>query len=312
MVKAYPSASVRSAVLAYFECCSYRKAALLYGVGKSTLQRWVASIGARALQVTRRSRRSRVLESVTNLLHEVPFQKLLFNAANIRHSLMRLGVQASASTVWRALKRSGFTWKRTRMRCVPDLQAFQANRLQFAESLKLLDPNDVLSIDESSFDSHMAPLRGYSPRGSASVHPRQRPHRQRVTLLAAISRQQVENWTIITGSSNTERFKHFVLGLAKCPQRYVILDNVAFHKSKSVLQRFHTLGKIPVFIPPYSPEFNPIERFFHSLKSIVRPCSFENSDESVSEVLEACLFAYHDYLSLQCVGAYKGTWTFVP
>lgn len=134
-----------------------------------------------------------------------------------------------------------------------------------------------------------------------------------MTLTLAVSNTRLEKWSIVEGSSNSRVFMAFVLSLADCPQRYVLLDNVAFHKSKAVLAAFERMGKIPVFIPPYSPEFNPIENVFSYIKSAYRPKLFEaNPALPHRNVLEQCLTGQQDVFLRQCKGAFRATWSFTP
>lgn len=182
----------------------------------------------------------------------------------------------------------------------------------FAVTLSTINPADVLSVDESSFDSNMAPLRGYSPKGVPFVVAMQRSARKRVSLTLAVSNTSMVHWTIVPGSSNGVLFRTFLLGLAPFPQRYVLMDNVAFHKSVAVRALLASMGKEPLFVPPYSPEFNPIENIFGYTKADYRPMCFEANGVPHQTVLQNCLVAAQGHCAVRCDGAFRATWAFAP
>jgi hypothetical protein len=197
------------------------------------------------------------------------------------------------------------------MRSIPNLELFNARRLAFAERLTHIDPADVMSVDEASFDSNMAPLHGYSLKGQRLFIPMQRRTRRRVTLTLAVSNTGLQHWTIVPGSSNRESFLTFLRGLAHCPQRYVLMDNVAFHHSRAVAELLLSMGKIPLFIPPYSPEFNPIENVFSYLKWMFRPRCYAAVGVAHDLTLQSCLQDCHEVAPQWCGGAFRATWAFL-
>lgn len=260
----------------------------------------------------RRTRRTPVLDIVAPAVAVLLANTGCINVPRLRHQLAVGGINTSLSSTWRATRRLGYTWKKVRLRSVPDLQLFNARRKAFAAVLAGIDPADVLSTDESSFDSNMAPLRGYSPCGVPLFVPMQRSTRKRVSLTLAVSHTGLEHWTIVPGSSNGALFMLFLHGIAHCPQRYVLMDNVSFHKSKAVSALLTSMGKIPLFVPPYSPEFNPIENIFSYTKADYRPLCFQSNGVPHQTVLQKCLVAAQPHSLTRCQGAFRATWAFRP
>jgi transposase len=75
----------------------------------------------------------------------------------------------------------------------------------------------------------------------------------------------------IQGSANTAEFLAFIDELsAACPQRFVLMDNVSFHKATAVQDALRRAGKTAIFTPPYCPDLNPIEHIFSSIKHVYR------------------------------------------
>ena len=234
------------------------------------------------------------------------------NIPRLLCELLKIGIKASSSTAHRALRKMHYSYKIVRARSVPDLAVFKQRREAFAELLADIDPSDVLSADEASYDSNMTPLRAFGPVGAPLFIPLQRSTRRRVTLTLAVSNTKLEHWSIVNGSSNSKTFMDFLRGLEDTPQQVVLLDNVAFHKSKAAIELLIRMGKMPLFVPPYSPEFNPIENVFSYLKRRYRPMCFDSPGVSHQTVLEQCLTMCKNTFTAQCSGAFAATWAFDP
>jgi hypothetical protein len=92
------------------------------------------------------------------------------------------------------------------------------------------------------------------------------------TLLLAVSNSQVVGWRLLQGSANSASFSAFVTDLEVASHhRHVLMDNVAFHKSKVVAAALAAKGLTAMFTPPYSPEYNPVEMAFSVFKAHMRP-----------------------------------------
>ncbi len=113
-------------------------------------------------------------------------------------------------------------------------------------------------------------MKGWSYRNERIHVPMQRTQSKRYTLLAAISCNGVVKQELFDGNINTDRFIDFLNLIKSSPQQLVLLDNASFHKSSRVLETFKSIGKTPVYVSPYSPEWNPIEHYFSLLKNRFR------------------------------------------
>jgi transposase len=131
---------------------------------------------------------------------------------------------------------------------------------------------EALAIDETCIYFEEAPRYGYALKGERCVFRRKQPQRTgKVTLLMAISeRRGVVASKVVTGSVNAAIFASFVDGIDARRGSVAILDNVSFHKTNVVREAAERKGLSFIFIPPYSPEFNPIEGTFSVLKAALR------------------------------------------
>ncbi|WUR04947.1 DDE-3 domain-containing protein [Vairimorpha necatrix] len=107
------------------------------------------------------------------------------------------------------------------------------------------------------------------------------------------------------GAYNSESFMNFVgnklsMFFRNNPGKVLIVDNASFHHSREVLQKLNNLGINHKFLPPYSPQLNPIEEFFSMLKA--RFSSFHNTESQIETRIENVLSLNY---SRECPGFYR-------
>jgi transposase len=131
----------------------------------------------------------------------------------------------------------------------------------------------LVFVDESGCNRAHTPLYGWAPRGERAVAQAPRNRGPNTTVLAALTTEGVQAPMLIEGSTNTEVFLTYldeVLCPALQPGRTVVMDNLNVHRAAAVRQRIEARQCQLVFLPGYSPDFNPIEEAFSKLKSYLR------------------------------------------
>lgn len=128
----------------------------------------------------------------------------------------------------------------------------------------------------------MAPLRGWGPRGLRLRAKAPYGHWKTMTFLAALRHDQIVAPFVFDGPINGESFRLYVetqLVPTLRPGDLVILDNLGSHKSHAVRKAIQDAGARLLFLPPYSPDLNPIEQVFSKLKHLLRRAA-ERSPEA--------------------------------
>ncbi len=124
-------------------------------------------------------------------------------------------------------------------------------------------------IDECGFASSTARRYGYAPKGQRVDGLVSGHRRPRTSLIAARMEGRLEEPLLFEGTCDTVVFNTW-LQTRLCPrlnaQHLVILDNATFHKSPETAQLIAATGATLLFLPPYSPDFNPMEHDFAALK----------------------------------------------
>jgi transposase len=136
-----------------------------------------------------------------------------------------------------------------------------------------LDASKLVFLDETWTTTNFTRLRGRAPRGARLVDKTPQSHWKTTTFLAALRVDGLSAPLVIDGALDGALFLAYVrqhLAPTLRPGDIVVMDNLASHKVAGVRTAIEAVGARLVYLPPYSPDFNPIEQVFAKLKSIVR------------------------------------------
>jgi len=136
-----------------------------------------------------------------------------------------------------------------------------------------LDPAKLVFIDETSAATNMARRYGRARRGERVVAAVPYGHRKTTTFVAGLRQDGLIAPLVLDGAMNGESFLSYVRQLlVPCLRRgdIVIMDNLSSHKIRGVREAIEAVGASLLYLPPYSPDFNPIEQAFAKLKALLR------------------------------------------
>ena len=136
-----------------------------------------------------------------------------------------------------------------------------------------VDPRRLVFIDETWTKTNMAPIRGWAPRGQRLNAKVPHGHWQTMTFIAALRCDRISAPWVMEGPINGELFTLYVetqLAPTLAKGDIVILDNLGSHKGKKARNIIRATGAHLLFLPPYSPDLNPIEQVFSKLKHLMR------------------------------------------
>ena len=156
-----------------------------------------------------------------------------------------------------------------------------------------LDPRRLIFIDETWAKTNMTRLRGRAPRGERVIGKVPHGHWKTSTLIAALGMEGVRCSGVIDGAVNAAVFEAFVrqvLAPALRPGDVVVLDNLSSHKSARTRELIEGAGATLEFLPPYSPDLNPIEMVFAKVKQGLRSLACRTRPalwDSIQPVLDA-------------------------
>jgi putative transposase len=154
---------------------------------------------------------------------------------------------------------------------------------------KRIDPARLVFIDETWTKTNMAPLRGWAPCGQRLQGKAPYGHWKTMTFLAALRHDRVTAPWLIDGPIDGQSFLQYVeevLVPTLKPGDIVIIDNLGSHKGKAVRHAIRAAGAKLFFLPKYSPDLNPIEKFFAKLKHWLRKAARRTVDAVYNAVAE--------------------------
>ena len=136
-----------------------------------------------------------------------------------------------------------------------------------------MDPERLLFIDETWTATNMARTHGRCPRGERLRMGFPHGHRKTTTLVAGLRMTGMVAPMVLDGPINGEWFEAYVRQVLVPELRrgdVVIMDTLSSHKRPVVREVIEAVGATVLFLPPYSPDFNPIEKAFAKLKALLR------------------------------------------
>jgi len=154
-------------------------------------------------------------------------------------------------------------------------------RLSWHILQRYLDPTQLIFIDETWAKTNMTRRRGRCPRGQRLVEKVTHGHWKTTTLIAALDHQGVRCSNVIDGPINGDTFAAFVettLVPTLKPGDIVVLDNLSSHKRADAREMIEAAGASLWFLPPYSPDLNPIENAFSKLRRLYESAGHRTID----------------------------------
>lgn len=153
-------------------------------------------------------------------------------------------------------------------------------------------PEDWIFLDETGINIAMTRLYARAPKGERALGAAPRNWKKNVTVLGAMSLRGLQAAMSVQGGTDALVFLTFIRQVL-VPQLWkgavVIMDNLAVHKDERVQQAIEQVGAKVVYLPSYSPDYNPIEQCWSKLKTYLRAWkarTYEALDEALSAGIE--------------------------
>jgi transposase len=136
-----------------------------------------------------------------------------------------------------------------------------------------MDPASFVFLDETGATTNMVRRYGWGPKGERLVDMAPHGHWKTTTFLAGLRATGVVAPLVLDGPMTGEAFRAYAeqfLAPALSPGDVVVMDNLAAHKVAGVAEAIRAAGASVLYLPPYSPDLNPIEQMFAKLKALLR------------------------------------------
>lgn len=146
-------------------------------------------------------------------------------------------------------------------------------RKDFIDSMSLINPEDIIVIDESGSNLSQTSDYARSEGGSRAKMPKPHNPGKKISIIGAVSILCIISIMYTNSAVNQDTFFTFV---KECllkelkPGQYVLMDNISFHKQQYIRDLIESVGAKVVYLPPYSPDLSPIEKMWSKIKEILK------------------------------------------
>ncbi|WP_404710065.1 IS630 family transposase [Sphingomonas sp. MMS24-J13] len=189
--------------------------------------------------------------------------------------------------VWRFVHAEGLSFKKSVLPAEQLRPAVARRREQWKKFQSRPDPARLVFIDETWAKTNMAPLRGWAPVGKRLHAKVPYGHWKTMTVIAALRSDRIDAPFVFDQPINAASFTAWV-ETQLCPTLragdIVIMDNLSSHKTPAVRAAIRARGARLLFLPPYSPDLNPIEQVFAKLKHLLRKAAERTHDATWQRV----------------------------
>jgi transposase len=154
-------------------------------------------------------------------------------------------------------------------------------RVRWRKHQSRIDPRRLVFIDETWAKTNMTRTHGRCQRGQRLVAKVPHGHWRTLTFLAALRADRIDAPCVLDGPINGLSFKAYIeqfLVPTLRPGDIVIMDNLGSHKGPAIRRALRAAGAKLFFLPPYSPDLNPIEQVFSKLKALLRKADERSSE----------------------------------
>lgn len=171
--------------------------------------------------------------------------------------------------IWHALKRLDVAYKKnlTHSKADPEKWFTSSQRLKAHEEAE----KPIVFLDESGFAPDMPRTHGYAPRGKRCQGIQDWGAKGRTNVIGAFLKGTLLTVILFSSTINTQIFDAWVIQdlIPKLPSKsVVVMDNAAFHKGAEMIKALENAGHILLYLPPYSPDLNPIEKKWAQAKRL--------------------------------------------
>ena len=208
------------------------------------------------------------------------------------------GTWVDISTICRTATRLGLTHQKMKKVAVRRSEVLRA---RYMVEMEEFDPDMFVFIDETGCERrNLVRTYGYGLRGIPPISHHLVVYGKRISAIGIMTTRGVEDAYLVDGPVNGKIFLDFV---QRClldviqpfdgnnPRSVVVLDNASIHHLETVIDLIEAAGALVRFLPPYSPDLNPIEELFSQVKSYLREHQQSYLGSSEPRVLISNAFA---------------------
>lgn len=265
----------------------------IFEVSKSSIYNWINLYNSNMLPIksnVRTAYMSKITDDIKKYIIMYVKKRITFNKKNLTRCIKNtFNKVISRSSIYKVLKENNMSYKRIGKKIIPINRNIENQIINLKTEIKKYNSNKIVSIDETSFDTHIRTTYGWSKKGETIKKIINTPTRKRKTLTLAITKNGVLGYNIVNNSSNTNIFYKFIkeVILPNINNGVILMDNVRFHHSKIVKDCINETTNKIIYNVAYNPETNPIENCFSVIKKVVANKEPATETQLIKEIVNS-------------------------
>lgn len=251
--------------------CTLREIAETFDITKSSLQRWCNDkYLVKCVSNKKITTNAPILTFIKRSLRHNPFQTLDILRKKI---ITKFDTILTRKTISNYLKTIGYTKKKiTRRLHRISVKEHKLNRKNKMKQIKKIKKEDIICVDESGVNRNLYNKHGWCIKNKRLITNMSTKYKKTSqSIIMAVSNKKIIKYVIHTSTINTNLYYNFIQELVGSVRgKYILMDNASIHKSGRIKDLIEGSGNKVLYIPPYSPDFNPIEEVFAEMKAFLR------------------------------------------
>ena len=204
----------------------------------------------------------------------------------------KVQVRVSRATMGRIIQKLNYSVKKTLYAAEKESEKVQEQRVEFWSKIRDIRVENLVFIDESGVNLAMLRLYARALKGKRARGEKPQKRGKNVSLIAALSVQELIASVNIYGAVDGVTFEAFIVQKL-IPKLWkdacVVMDNAKIHQGEMVREFIEKAGAKLLYLSPYSPEFSPIENFWSKVKSILRKTAARTYKDLIDAITNAML-----------------------
>ena len=205
----------------------------------------------------------------------------------------KVGVKVSKSTMGRITNKLNYTLKKKTLSATEKkTDRVQKKREEYWEQIRGVKAENLIFIDESGINLAMVRLYARSLKGTRARGEQPNKRGKNISVIGALSLETTLAYCPIYGSVDRLTFEAFIVAKLSpllWKDACVVMDNAKIHFGEMVRESIESAGAKLIYLPPYSPEFSPIENCWSKVKSILRKLKPRNYQDLIEHLASALL-----------------------
>lgn len=261
---------------------SIRKTAEIFNISKSTIHRWLH------LQNTDKKvflLNQDKINKYKKIIKDELLNDCFCSAKNIQNIIFnKCSTKISIASIYIYIHQLGFTFKKINKRKYINKNTLKLKQKEFQNKIDKIKYKDIFCIDETYFYDNCNNDYGWTLKNLETI-VYNKVNQIKYTVIMIISYSKIIAYEILKNKNVDQYiFSKFLTNkvFPFCKNKYILMDNAKFHKTKAIMHLFNNSTNKILFVPPYSPEFNPIENVFGVIKN-----KYKNNNLSFVEIIKS-------------------------